>query len=1553
MDRNRNGRSRLRGAAGPATLGSLLCGAVLLLTVGAATVGAQTIAIPASGDTYLKSGSPNQNQGSEGVLRVQSSGHNRALVKFDPSAIAAAVGSGSLVSARLELSIASNPGNWGAEGRTVDAHRLTVAWTEPGATWNCPFDTNPANGSPDCAGQWSGGAFEEEPSDTVVHTSDLAGWIGFDVTADVGSLLAGGDHHGWLVKKTEEGQPGRVDYTSREAGATTAPRLVLVVESAEHDETRPRLAITSPESPVVVNDPSPAITLEYSDGGSGVDTDSLEVLVDTVDVGASCSAAATLATCSPGILAPGPHTIDVALSDHAGNLATATLSFEILSGAGLHTLRLAVTADTYLRQGAPNQNQGAETVVRVRQSGRNRALVSLDAAEAASLLAGTTVHSARLELSISDNGDNWGVSGRTVDLHRVTVPWFETGATWNCAADSDPTNQQRDCSPGWSGGSFAAPPVGSVRVTNGLGGRVDFDVTAEVAAMAVGGTHEGWLIKKTDEGRSGLIEFVSREGAAEERPGVVVVFETAAGGDDTPPVITPVTPEAEAFVSTGQPQITATFSDLGVGVDGASARLFVDGVERTAEAEAGSSGISYSPVDALAEEIHVVLVSVQDHAGNRAQTTWWFTVDTIPPAIVLTAPSSGQLVNEDEVLVIGEVNDASGVVDLTINGLPVSLAGEAFESSVQLSEGLNPLGISAIDPAGNTGSLTVEVERFSLPEIAIASPADLSILASTVVDVSGTVGAGIASVLVNGVLATVTDTTFVAAGVPLIEGGNVLTAAATDSFGHVATDSVSVVRDLVPPRLAIYGPEEGTTVFEPTVAVRGLINDIVAGTVNASEATVTVGGLPAEVANRSFLLVDYPLQSGANPIEVVAVDEAGNTTRQTVVVHRAVPERAWIAVAAGDHQSAPIGSLLPQPLVAELRDAEGLPVAGRPVFFRVIGSNGTLDGGLRQVAVPSGADGRASASFTLGTRAGVGGQLVEATAVGFEGPAVFVASATPGEPSLIVVDAGGQQLGLAGRELPRPLIATVTDAGFNRLADVPVRFKVAKGDGSLTGGSSEIVVLTDSDGRAIVSLTLDAAEGISNNVVEATIDGLAESPVASFVATGRAGGPAEKTSISGVVLDNTNHPIAGVMMRIRDTALAVQSDAQGLFRIEGAPVGTVYLIADGSTAERPGSWPDLEFVLTTVPGRDNDIGMPIFLLPLNLGAGLLVDETHGGTLTLPEMPGFALEVAPGSVTFPGGSRSGMVSVTAVHGDKVPMVPNFGQQPRLIVTIQPAGARFEPPARLVLPNVEGLAPGEVTEFYSFDHDLGHFVSVGPATVSDDGLLIASNPGVGIIKAGWHCGGNPSPSGTPHKCPACQRCILNECLLDPTKENDECKESETDNPGKVCISGECTCAIPVGFRQDNAAEIGPGHLRFTYSWGSNSGEVKHLKDCRICERVDYPLIPFPPPFPPLSPPNPTIRCVPGNANASADGASAILFDDILSPGQFVQPYFESSIASVQRVFYGCPCVVDENGIGKPVFIFGPIRIERSVTRNPDGTFKYTVSKSGASSNIDPLP
>jgi hypothetical protein len=160
--------------------------------------------------------------------------------------------------------------------------------------------------------------------------------------------------------------------------------------------------------------------------------------------------------------------------------------------------------------------------------------------------------------------------------------------------------------------------------------------------------------------------------------------------------------------------------------------------------------------------------------------------------------------------------------------------------------------------------------------------------------------------------------------------------------------------------------------------------------------------------------------------------------------------------------------------------------------------------------------------------------------------------------------------------------------------------------------------------------------------------------------------------VSGVVLDNADVPVPGVTVSIDGTALVTQTDDEGLFDIAGAPVGAIHLVADGSTTARLGAWPELGFDLVTIAGRDNTVGMPIYMVSLEEFNVLCVDASTGGTLTLPEVPGFALSVAPGSATFADGSASGCISVTTVHPNKVPMPPSLGAQPRLVVTIQPAG-----------------------------------------------------------------------------------------------------------------------------------------------------------------------------------------------------------------------------------------------------------------------------------------
>jgi hypothetical protein len=189
--------------------------------------------LTAVADTYVRSGQANQNQGYETVLHVQQSGDNRSLVRMDQASIAAYVGTGAVQTAKLRLYITDNANNWGTSGRVVSAHRLTVAWTEQGATWNCPNDTNPVNSSKDCTTDWEMSQsgpwpFVTAPSASILHSNNQLGWVEWDVTADVTAFLTGAaPNYGWIVKKELEGQTGSVDYSSREGSFKPELKITL------------------------------------------------------------------------------------------------------------------------------------------------------------------------------------------------------------------------------------------------------------------------------------------------------------------------------------------------------------------------------------------------------------------------------------------------------------------------------------------------------------------------------------------------------------------------------------------------------------------------------------------------------------------------------------------------------------------------------------------------------------------------------------------------------------------------------------------------------------------------------------------------------------------------------------------------------------------------------------------------------------------------------------------------------------------------------------------------------------------------------------------------------------------------------------------------------------------------------------------------------------------------------------------------------------------------------------------------------------------------------
>jgi hypothetical protein len=61
----------------------------------------------------------------------------------------------------------------------------------------------------------------------MLITNGLEGqYIEFDVTADVQAFLDGTANYGWIIKKTQEGQTGSINLSSRE-GSANNPELII------------------------------------------------------------------------------------------------------------------------------------------------------------------------------------------------------------------------------------------------------------------------------------------------------------------------------------------------------------------------------------------------------------------------------------------------------------------------------------------------------------------------------------------------------------------------------------------------------------------------------------------------------------------------------------------------------------------------------------------------------------------------------------------------------------------------------------------------------------------------------------------------------------------------------------------------------------------------------------------------------------------------------------------------------------------------------------------------------------------------------------------------------------------------------------------------------------------------------------------------------------------------------------------------------------------------------------------------------------------------------
>ena len=305
--------------------------------------------------------------------------------------------------------------------------------------------------------------------------------------------------------------------------------------------------------------------------------------------------------------------------------------------------------------------------------------------------------------------------------------------------------------------------------------------------------------------------------------------------------------------------VTGSFDESGSGIY----TIMVNGVEAT------FSGSIYSATINLIEGTNQVDVMAIDNAGNSGLNSTSIILDTTAPTVTIDPVTS--LTNVSSQTITGTYNESdTGIDTITVNGVKATISDSTYSATINLIEGTNPVDVMAIDNAGNSGSNSTSIILdTTAPAVTIdqvTSPTNVN--TQTVTGNFDEFGSGIDTITVNGVEATILESTY-SATINLTEGTNQVDVIAIDNAGFSGSNSTSIILDTTAPTVTIYPMTSPTNVSSQTVT--GSFNESDTGI-----ATITVNGVEATISDSTYSAT-INLIEGANPVYVIAIDKAGNS----------------------------------------------------------------------------------------------------------------------------------------------------------------------------------------------------------------------------------------------------------------------------------------------------------------------------------------------------------------------------------------------------------------------------------------------------------------------------------------------------------------------------------------------------------------------------------------------------------------------------------------------------------------------------------------------------
>ncbi|MDQ3280699.1 MAG: Ig-like domain-containing protein, partial [Acidobacteriota bacterium] len=283
-----------------------------------------------------------------------------------------------------------------------------------------------------------------------------------------------------------------------------------------------------------------------------------------------------------------------------------------------------------------------------------------------------------------------------------------------------------------------------------------------------------------------------------------------------------------------------------------------------------------SGTEVKSEGQHTLKVTAKDCAGNETSREHAFFIDLTPPVFLTFAPASGTRATQIPAALDGTVSDDA--VEVRVKGISVPAANGRFRVPDVFTDGVNELALEVVDRVGHTGRANYTLGiRTSKPLVDIIEGGE-SLIDGTVYSRTVT---PVVRVFEEGVTftATLDGAPFTSGTAVSANGAHTIVATANDAtYGTSNSTTRHFTIDRTGPVVKIVAPANGASIDAPRTDVRVTAGDAESVNVNGINAT--------KQSDNTWLAANVLLEIGENILTASGRDSHGNVGSDSVTVTR-------------------------------------------------------------------------------------------------------------------------------------------------------------------------------------------------------------------------------------------------------------------------------------------------------------------------------------------------------------------------------------------------------------------------------------------------------------------------------------------------------------------------------------------------------------------------------------------------------------------------------------------------------------------------------------------